>query len=226
MTNPAPPDKRHPLIAGYCRWRKRRWPAEAPVRQRLACEGQRPGAVVVACADSRADPAALFDTGPGEIFVLRNVAALVPPPEADGFHHGTSAGLEFAITRLGVPHLLVLGHTGCGGVSVALDRLDECNRSDFIGPWVALLAEARTRIAARGSLSRPERQRALEEEAVRLSVARARAFPFVQEAEAAGRLTVDGALFDIASGLLYWLDPHTGRFAPIEREADSPALSR
>ncbi len=226
MTNHRLPDKHHPLIAGYYRWRRMRWPEEAAARQELAANGQHPLAVVVACADSRADPGALFDAGPGALFVLRNVAALVPPPEADGFHHGTSAGLEFAITKLQVPHLLVLGHTGCGGVAATLERLDERDSDGFIGPWVALLAEARSRVAGRKSLSRPERQRALEEEAVQLSVVRARTFPFVQEAETAGRLTVDGALFDIASGLLYWLDQHTGRFVPIKREADSPPLSR
>ncbi len=222
MTNRRFPDKHHPLIAGYRRWRERRWPEEAETRRRLAMDGQRPLAVVVACADSRADPGALFDAGPGEVFVLRNVAALVPPPEADGFHHGTSAGLEFAITRLQVPHLLVLGHTGCGGVAAALDRLDERDGDGFIGPWVALLSAARERIAARPDLPRAEdRQRALEEEAVRLSVSRARSFPFVKEAEAAGRLTVDGALFAIDTGTLLWLDQRTDCFVPITTETQA-----
>ncbi len=225
MTNRRFPDKHHPLIAGYHRWRERHWPEEAATRQRLATQGQSPMAVVVACADSRADPGILFDAGPGEIFVLRNVAALIPPPEADGFHHGTSAGLEFAIATLGVPHLLVLGHTGCGGVTAALDRLDERERDGFIGPWVALLAQARERVTGRPDLPPADRQRALEEEAVRLSVSRARAFPFVKEAEAANRLTVDGALFAIDTGILFWLDQHTNRFIPIETE-DRIALCR
>ncbi|GIX17677.1 MAG: carbonic anhydrase [Rhodothalassiaceae bacterium] len=217
MTNPTPPDKRHPLIDGYRRWFRAQLPHERRTREVLAHAGQKPFAVVVGCADSRADPGAIFDAGPGEIFVLRNVAALVPPPHADGFHHGTSAGLEFAITALGVPHLLILGHTGCGGVAAALDRLDERDRDGFIGPWVALLAEARARVEAREDLQPDQRQRALEEEAVRLSVARARAFPFVQEAEAAGRLTVDGALFDIGSGVLHWLDQRANAFVPLEK---------
>ncbi len=222
MTNRRFPDKRHPLIAGYHRWRERRWPEEAGRRRRLAREGQSPLAVVVACADSRADPGALFDAGPGELFVLRNVAALVPPPQADGFHHGTSAGLEFAITTLGVPHLLILGHTGCGGVAAALDRLDERERNGFIGPWVALLSTARKQVTMRSALLRAEdRQRALEEEAVRLSVRHARAFPFVKEAEAAGRLTVDGALFAIDAGTLFWLDQRTDRFVPITAETQA-----
>ncbi len=208
----------HPLIDGYRRWRRRDLPAEIAERRRLASEGQHPHTMIVGCADSRVSPSRIFDAAPGELFVVRNVANLVPPREADGFHHGTSAALEFAVVSLGVSRILVLGHSGCGGIAAALARPDPAGTSEFIGPWIALLQEAREKVLADTGIAPEERQRALEMAAVRLSLERLAEFPFIAEARAQGRLRLDGAWFDIADGRLYWLDPSGGAFVPLDED--------
>ncbi len=213
----------HPLIAGYRRWRHRDLPTEIAERHRLASQGQRPHTMIVGCADSRVSPSRIFDAAPGELFVVRNVANLVPPCEADNLHHGTSAALEFAVVHLEVSRILVLGHSGCGGVSAALRDPDPARSGEFIGPWVALLSEAREQVLADAAIAPAERQDALERQAIRLSRARLESFPFIAEATARGRLRLDGAWFDIANGELHWLDPSSGAFIPLdEREPDLP----
>ena len=127
------------LAAGYRRFRRERYAAEAE-RYRALASGQRPRTMVIACADSRADPATIFSAAPGELFVVRNVAALVPPFEEGGGYHGTSAAIEFAVTELAVPDIVVMGHGLCGGIAAALA---ERPRGRFIGPWVELLAGLR-----------------------------------------------------------------------------------
>jgi carbonic anhydrase len=203
------------LLTGYRRFRENGWRQE---RQRWAelAEGQSPRVMVIACSDSRADPATVFDTAPGEIFTVRNVANLVPPFEQGGGRHGVSAALEFAVTQLEVPEIVVMGHGSCGGVHAALSRRFESaapGAGGFIAHWIDLLDEARDRIIARHGEG-AEAVHALELETVKVSIANLRTFPFIPEREAAGKLKIHGAYFAIADGILHVLDSETGEFAP------------
>lgn len=202
------------LIEGYRRFRTDHYARERERWAKLA-EGQSPKVMVIACADSRTDPAQIFDASPGEIFVVRNIANLVPPYEVGGGRHGVSAALEFAVNQLEVPEIVILGHGQCGGVSAAMTRRFEdaaAGAGGFIGHWVDMLNDARDRIVAERGAG-PEGVRALELETVRVSIANLRTFPFVAEREGAGKLTIRGAYFAIAEGVLYVMN-EDGRFAP------------
>ncbi|WP_174280028.1 carbonic anhydrase [Sphingomonas bacterium] len=200
------------LIEGYHRFRDTDWLADRARWDELAT-GQRPKVMVVACSDSRVDPATIFGSRPGEVFAVRNVAALVPPYEPDGGRHGVAAALEFAVTKLGVEEIVVLGHGACGGVHAALTRsLDGAapGEGGFVANWVSMLDEARDRVVAAYGTGEAG-QRALEEEGVCVSIANLLTFPFVRERVAAGTLTIHGAVFAIADGRLRVLD-QDGRF--------------
>ena len=202
------------LVAGYGRFREHGW-AEERERWATLAEGQSPKVMVIACSDSRADPATVFDTSPGEIFVVRNVANLVPPFETGGGRHGVSAALEFAVTQLKVEEIVVMGHGMCGGVHAALTRRfadADPGEGGFIAHWIDLLDDARDRIAAKNATD-SDAIHALELETVRVSIANLRTFPFVQEAEASGQLTLHGAWFSIKGGVL-WVMGEDGEFAP------------
>ena len=202
------------LIAGYGRFRRQDYALQ---RERWAelRERQDPKVMVIACSDSRVDPAQIFDTSPGEIFAVRNVANLVPPFETGGGRHGVSAALEFAVTQLEVPEIVVLGHGSCGGVHASLtQRFDgaEPGAGGFIAHWIDLLDEARDRIVAEHGEG-PEATRALELETVRVSIANLRTFPWIDERVSAGTLRLHGAYFAIADGVLHVMDD-SGSFAP------------
>jgi carbonic anhydrase len=200
------------LIRGYRRFRETGWARERERWSALA-EGQSPKAMVIACSDSRVDPSQIFDSGPGEMFVVRNVAALVPPYETSAGHHGVSAALEFAVTQLQVEEIVVMGHGFCGGCAAALTgQFDDSAHGEghFIADWIEMLREARDRVRA----SRGEDFRAMELEGVKVSLANLRTFPWVREREADGRLRLHGAYFAIADGVLHLLDESTGRFEP------------
>jgi carbonic anhydrase len=187
------------LLSGYRHFRRDRWPERRRQFETLADTGQRPRALVVSCADSRVDPTMIFDADPGELFVVRNVANLVPPFAPDGAHHGTSAAVEFAVRILEVPDILVLGHGLCGGVrALLLDSPEEA--SDFIAPWIALAAPAKARATARGDVS--DLQLCCEHETIRLSLENLSTFPWIASRIAAGTLRLSGAHFDIRSGVL------------------------
>jgi carbonic anhydrase len=204
------------LILGYRRFRERGWKAQ---RERWAelSEGQSPKVMVIACSDSRVDPSQIFDARPGEMFVVRNVAALVPPFEPDSAHHGVSAALEFAITQLQVEELVVLGHGLCGGCAAALTgQFDkaESGAGHFIAQWIGILAPARDRIRKKHShLGRAAFQE-MEMEAVRTSLRNLRGFPWISEREESGALKLHGAYFAIADGVLHLCDEDNGVFAP------------
>ena len=202
------------LIGGYRRFRQKEWSRQ---RERWAelREGQSPRVMIIACSDSRVDPAQIFDTSPGEAFVVRNIANLVPPFELGGGRHGVSAALEFAVTQLEVSEIVVMGHGACGGVAAALTRAFEGKppgEGGFIDHWVDMLDEARDRIVAAYGTG-PEAVHALELETVRVSIANLRTFPCIPEREAAGTLTLRGAYFAIQDGVLHVMD-EDGRFAP------------
>jgi carbonic anhydrase len=202
------------LLDGYRRFRDERWRQERERWAELA-EGQSPKVMVIACSDSRVDPATIFDTSPGEMFVVRNVANLVPPFEVGGGRHGVSAALEFAVTQLEVPEIVVMGHGQCGGVSAALSRRFENaapGEGGFIAHWIDLLDEARDKIVHKHGDS-DGAVRALEHETVRVSLRNLRTFPPVAERERAGTLTLHGAYFAIADGTLHLLDEASGQFS-------------
>ena len=202
------------LIHGYQRFRDQEWAAERARWQTLSA-GQSPKVMVIACSDSRVDPAQVFDTSPGEIFVVRNVANLVPPFEAGGGRHGVSAALEFAVTQLEVEEIVVMGHGACGGVHAAISQRfkgAEPGNGGFIAHWIDLLDEARERVVAEFG-NGPEAIHALELETVRVSIANLRTFPFVPVRERAGMLTIHGAYFAISDGALHVMG-ESGDFAP------------
>jgi carbonic anhydrase len=202
------------LIDGYQRFRTSEYRRHRERWEELSA-GQNPQVMVIACSDSRVDPAQIFDTVPGEMFVVRNIANLVPPFENDTSRHGVSAALEFAVTQLEVPEIVVLGHGACGGVSAALSQRFKgapAGRGGFIAHWVDMLDEARDRIVAEHGTG-PEAVRALELETVRVSIANLRSFPCIPEREAAGTLKIHGAYFAIADGVLHVMGDD-GEFAP------------
>jgi carbonic anhydrase len=202
------------LIDGYQRFRTSEYRRHRERWEELSA-GQNPQVMVIACSDSRVDPAQIFDTVPGEMFVVRNIANLVPPFENDTSRHGVSAALEFAVTQLEVPEIVVLGHGACGGVSAALSQRFKgapAGRGGFIAHWVDMLDEARERIVAEHGTG-PEAVRALELETVRVSIANLRTFPCIPEHEASGRLKIHGAYFAIADGVLHVMGDD-GEFAP------------
>ncbi len=201
------------LIEGYREFRRKRWPEERAHFAELA-KGQRPEFLVIACSDSRADPAAIFSARPGELFVIRNVAAIVPPYEPEeATHHGTSAALAFAVLQLPLRGIVVMGHAQCGGIAAALDdRIAE--NVPFLSAWIDLLEPARQRTAS--VRDHAARHTEMERDAVRLSLERLMTFPFVAERVRAGTLSLHGARFGIAQGQLEVLDASSGRFLPVE----------
>jgi carbonic anhydrase len=200
------------LLDGYRRFRKNRFPLLAK-RYRELAEGQSPRTLIIACADSRVDPATIFAAAPGELLVVRNVANLVPPCERAGTYHGTSAALEFAIAKLGISKIVVLGHGLCGGIAVALEAAEEPPAGQFLAPWVTLMSEAREEVMRDASLpDAAARQKALEHLTIRQSLANLQSFPFIREAVTEQRLALHGAWFSIAEGELHWLDQSSSAF--------------
>lgn len=206
------------LLAGYRRFRETGW---TPRRERWAAlrEGQKPEVMVIACSDSRVDPAQIFDVDPGEIFVVRNVAALVPPFETSPGIHGVSAALEFAVQVLKVKEIVVMGHGMCGGCKAALTQsLRGAPRGEggFIADWIGLLDEAREPVAAAHGTTGRAAERAMEHAGVKVSLANLRTFSCIRHGERDGSLTLRGAFFAISDGLLHLLDESSGVFAPVE----------
>lgn len=207
----------HQLIEGYRRFREKDWARESERWAKLS-EGQSPRVMILSCADSRVDPAQIFDAGPGEMFVVRNIAALAPPYETSRGYHGVSAALEFAVTQLNVGEILVMGHALCGGCSAALTgQFEGSDPGDghFIADWVGLLSAARERVRDRHAELNRDAFREMEQEAVKVSLANLRTFPWIAERESAGNLKLHGAHFSIADGRLYMLDEAEGEFRPV-----------
>jgi carbonic anhydrase len=205
------------LIEGYRRFREIGW---TPRRERWAAlgEGQEPRVMVIACSDSRVDPAQIFDVDPGEIFVVRNVAAMVPPFETTPGHHGVSAALEFAVQFLRVREIIVMGHGLCGGCKAALTQSmhgTEPGHGGFIANWIDLLDDARAEVVKKHGTEGREAERAMEMAGVKVSLANLRTFPCVSELESRGKLKLRGAFFAISDGVLHLLDETNGEFAPV-----------
>ena len=205
------------LIDGYRRFHQLGWQRERARWSELA-EGQAPRVMIIACSDSRVDPAQIFDANPGEMFVVRNVAALSPPFETTPGHHGVSAALEFAVTQLEVEELVVMGHALCGGCAAALTgQFDHAEHGEghFIANWVELLRDAREDVRASHGDGGREAMLAMELAAVKVTLANLRTFPWIAERERAGKLTLRGCHFGIADGQLTLLDEAEDSFRPV-----------
>ena len=198
------------LIEGYRRFRSDSYPQQKARYDALENDGQSPPVMVISCCDSRVDPATIFDTVPGQVFALRNVANLVPPFETGGGLHGASAAIEFGVLGLTVKHIVVVGHGQCGGIKAALAGPNLGQEGHiFIDDWMGIVQQARDEVVASGQ---ENPQQALEWEAIKVSLANLRTFPFIREREAQGTLKLHGAWFAIAEGSLYVLDETTGDF--------------
>ncbi len=206
------------LVQRYHGWKATSWEENRGWYQRLATEGQRPRAMVISCCDSRVHVTSIFGADEGEFFIHRNIANLVPPCEADGRHHGTSAAVEYAVTVLKVVHLIVLGHAQCGGVQGCIDmcrgeapQLE--GQDSFVGRWIDLLRPRYTRVEG---ISDPvERSREMERQAILTSLENLMTFPFVAEAVERGVLSLHGLRTDIGDGTLECYDPESDAFVPV-----------
>jgi carbonic anhydrase len=203
------------LIAGFRRFQQRFFHEDRALFERLVRHGQAPRTMVVACCDARVDPAIVMDCDPGDLFVVRNVANLVPPYEEGGGYHGTSAALEFAVRCLNVEHVIVMGHARCGGIRALLgDIRFEDTAGQFIAPWMSIAEAARqAALASPSAVDADSRAVACEHQAVRVSLGNLMSFPFVRDAVDGGRLRLHGWYFDLDRGELYGYDPVTVRFA-------------
>ena len=208
------------LLSGYRNFMSGRYVDQRERYRVLAEQGQKPHTLVVACCDSRAAPEMVFDADPGELFVVRNVANMVPPYEPDGQYHSTSAALEFAVQALRVKDIIVMGHGRCGGISAALDPNSEpLSPGDFIGKWMNLVAPAAEQIQGNSVMTAVERQTALERISIRNSISNLRTFPCVKILEERGKLRIHGAWFDISNGELWLMDPKSQDFARLDVDA-------
>jgi carbonic anhydrase len=195
------------LLAGYRRFRAERYPTERERYHRLATEGQRPATMIVACSDSRAGPETIFDAAPGELFIVRNVAGLVPVYEPDTRRHGASAALEYAVLALEVASIVVLGHGRCGGIAAALDDHRPLTATDFVGSWVSGLRDLLADLDPEVLADPLRRARAVERRSIEQSLVNLRTFPWIRMREQAGTLSLHGAWFDIGLGELHELTP-------------------
>lgn len=198
------------LVEGYRLFRETFYSRNRALFDTLAREGQSPKAMIISCCDSRVDPGLIFSAEPGETFVLRNVANLVPPYAPARSLHGTSSAIEFAVRSLQVEHIVVLGHARCGGVKALLEG--SAGDSEFVGSWMAIASAARDRALAAEDASPEERQRLCEHETVKVSLTNLMSFPWIRERVTAGLLQLHGWYFDIEGGRLWLLDETTGRF--------------
>ena len=212
---PLPPE----LLARYRAWQTRRTPEDVARHAQAAANGQDPEAMIITCCDSRVLISEIFGNEPGDFFIHRNIANLVPPHEPDGRSHGTSAAIEYAVIALGIKHLIVMGHHGCGGVRGCHDMLAGLAPAldlptSFVGTWLRILTPGYEALSGRG-LDYEARIRALEKEAVLISLGNLMTFPFVHDAVLDGRLELHGAWKDIRDGSLSVYDPASGDFAEL-----------
>ena len=212
------------LIEGYRRFRKDAYNRQRERYDALANKGQSPKIMVIACCDSRVDPTIIFDAEPGQMFVLRNVANLVPPFEtgSSGSRHGASAAIEFAVTGLEVEHIVVLGHARCGGISAALagklgKERPEGEPMSFIDRWMSIINPVRDQIVMAYEIAPDmDPQKALEMAAIRQSLKNLRTFPFVEERVQKGTLHLHGAYFAVSDGILQLLELDSEQFKPVD----------
>ena len=205
------------LLRGYKRFRADGYPRQKARFEELVREGQSPKVMIISCSDSRVDPAQIFDVDPGEIFVVRNVAALVPPFETTPGYHGVSAAIEFAVQMLEVRQIVVMGHGRCGGCQAALTQSMKAKvpgKGGFVANWVSLLDEASQAVSAKHGSTGRKAELAMEFAAIRQSLTNLRSFPWLADKEKVGKIKLRGAHFSIKEGVLFSLDEDTGEFLP------------
>lgn len=210
------------LITGYQNFRKGAYRAQKDMFEEVGKHGQHPDVMVIACSDSRANPSTIFNAYPGEIFVIRNVANIVPPYDPSTGFHGTSSAIEFAVKALKVKAIMVMGHESCGGVQAFLDDVGDTPKGEeeehsFLTSWIHILDTAHARLAEAGDGSEAS-QRQMEYAGVRQSLANLMSFPFIEKAVAAGELSLLGAYFSIIAGKLMFADKD-GIFKDVASEA-------
>lgn len=210
------------LFEGYVAFKYGRLRTERARYHELAAKGQKPEVMLVGCCDSRAAPETIFDAIPGQLFVVRNVANLVPPYEPDGDFHSTSAALEYGVQALKVKHIVVLGHARCGGIQAALDGyVDPLSPGDFIGKWISLIEPAKAALAE-VSPSPASRLEALEKLSITKSIENLMTFPYIRIPNERGQLKLHGAYFDIETGILSWFDKAAQTFRTVDDGAKIP----
>jgi len=203
------------LIDGYSAFASGRLQSEQDRYRELAEHGQTPEIMVIGCCDSRVSPEVIFDARPGELFVVRNVANLVPPYETDGKYHGVSAALEFGVGVLKVKHIVILGHAHCGGIRAYAEDTAPISPGDFIGRWMSLMAPAAEKVGARGSMSRTDYLERMEKASIVNTLGNLMTFPRLRKLIERGAVTLHGAYFGVAKGELSVLDRSTGEFRPV-----------
>lgn len=204
------------LSDGYLSFRGQSFAREQQRYDALAADGQKPAIMIIACCDSRAAPEIVFDVSPGEVFVVRNVANLVPPYAPDGKHHSTSAALEFGVLQLGVKHIVIMGHGRCGGISAVVNKSGPLTSGDFIGQWLTQIRDLAQFVEREGGHSDQEHQTHVERANVEHSLANLRTFPWIRHREQRSELSVHGAWFDIALGELHVLDDRSGDWSMLD----------
>jgi carbonic anhydrase len=200
------------LLEGYRAFATNRLPAEQSRYRELSVKGQSPEVMVIGCCDSRVAPEAIFDVGPGELFVVRNIANLVPTYQPDANAHGVSAALEFAVTVLKVKHIVILGHAQCGGIRAFIDKIEPLTPGDFIGKWMQMFIKPGEVVEQRAHESMAQFVERIEKAAVFRSLENLMTFPFVRKAVESGQMQLHGAYFGVAEGTLFVLDKATKEF--------------
>jgi carbonic anhydrase len=211
------------LIEGYGAFLSERLPLEQSRFRALAETGQRPEILVIGCSDSRVSPEVIFDARPGELFVVRNVANIVPPYEPDARAHGVSAALEFGVGALRVKHIVVLGHAHCGGIKAFAEDAEPLSPGDFIGNWMKLMAPAAAKVA-RGTLSPADYLTRLEQANIANSLDNLMTFPRLAKLIERGKVATHGAYFGVATGELSVLDRTSGEFRRVAADAHAKAF--
>jgi len=200
------------LLEGYKAFATQRLPTEQTRFRELSVKGQSPEVMVIGCCDSRVSPEVIFDVGPGELFVVRNIANLVPVYQPDGTAHGVSAALEYAVTVLKVKHIVVLGHAQCGGIRAFVDKIEPLTPGDFIGKWMQMFIKPGEVVEQREHESMAQFVERIEKAAVFRSLENLMTFPFVRKAVDGGQMQTHGAYFGVAEGSLFVLDKTTKEF--------------
>lgn len=207
------------LLDGYRRFYSRHFLRQDPLFNQLATRGQAPKTLIIACSDSRVDPAIILDADPGDIFVVRNVANLVPPFETNSGHHGTSSAIEFAVRNLSVRHVIVFGHSACAGIGALLHGAPHGGEDSFIDRWMHIAKDAKNyTIQTCGSTDHPDAQRLCEEQAILTSLQNLMTFPWLQSRIEAGELKLHGWHFGLTNGELCAWSEQEGKFIPIAAE--------
>ena len=203
------------LLEGYRTFTSQRLPTEQTRYRELSERGQTPAVMVIGCCDSRVSPEVIFDAGPGELFVMRNIANLVPVYQPDGGAHGVSAALEYAVSVLRVKHIVVLGHAQCGGIRAFIDDIEPLSPGDFIGKWMAMFIKPGEQIEQRDHESMQDFTTRIEKAAVFRSLENLMTFPFVKSLVERGELRLHGAYFGVAEGSLSVLDQQAKEFRRV-----------